>query len=235
MTDCKKQYSILIIEDDRKLNNIISEYLQSAGYAVIQAFTGDEGIHLSFAAKPDLILLDLMLPNISGMQVYQAIRHSYKGIVIMLTARDDDESEIEGLTLGVNDYLRKPVKPEILLLRIKKYLQDKKPDVTQQTTLKFGTLVIQKNTLEVFMSGHPLEMAQSDVKLLILLAECADRLVTRDHIYRQVKGVPYNGFDRAVDTRISHLRRQLGDDPKKPGKIKTVWGKGYIFVSTAWS
>lgn len=227
------QPSILIIEDDQKLNHVMKEFLSDEGFKVEQAFTGDEGINLSLTLDPDVILLDLMLPNISGMQVYQAIRHSYQGIAIMLTARDDDESEIEGLKLGVNDYLRKPVKPEILLLRIKKLLRER--EVNRLTNeLTFGSLIINKETLEVFLDDDKLEMPQSDVLLLIFLAEHADQLLTRDQIYREIKGIPYDGIDRSIDTKISHIRRKLGDDPQTPFKIKTIWGKGYIFISTAW-
>ncbi|WP_192484941.1 MULTISPECIES: response regulator transcription factor [Cysteiniphilum] len=228
------QPSILIIEDDQKLNHIMKEFLSDEGFKVAQAFTGDEGINLSLTLDPDVILLDLMLPNISGMQVYQAIRHSYRGVVIMLTARDDDESEIEGLKLGVNDYLRKPVKPEILLLRIKKLLRENIAVMTSENELVFGSLVINKTTLEVYLNNEKLEMPQSDISLLILLAEHADQLLTRDQIYQEIKGIPYDGIDRSIDTKISHIRRKLGDDPQTPFKIKTIWGKGYIFISTAW-
>ena len=227
------QPSILIIEDDHKLNHIMKEFLSDEGFKVAQAFTGDEGINLSLTIAPDIILLDLMLPNISGMQVYQTIRHSYRGIVIMLTARDDDESEIEGLKLGVNDYLRKPVKPEILLLRIKKLLRESIEVNRLTNELTFGSLIINKGTLEVFLDDDKLEMPQSDVLLLIFLAEHADQLLTRDQIYRKIKGIPYDGIDRSIDTKISHIRRRLGDDPQTPFKIKTIWGKGYIFVSSA--
>lgn len=231
----ERMTEILLIEDDVKLNRLVTRYLTQAGYKIIQAFTGDEGIRLAFEHKPQLIILDLMLPNISGIEVCRTIRSTYNGIICMLTAQTDDETELEGLTLGADEFLKKPIKPDILLLRIKRLLSlsnQKETSINQK--LQFGQLIIDLVKYEAFLNHKLIELSQSDFKLSSYLAQNKDCIVSRNDLYLAVKGVEYDGIDRAIDTKISYLRKILGDDAQNPRRIKTIWGKGYLFVSDAW-
>ncbi len=209
------------------------EFLTQHGYRVIQAYSGDVGIQMILGEKPDLVILDIMLPNFSGIEVCKAVRSAYRGIIIMVTAQDDDESEIESLTLGVDDFIRKPVNPDILLLRANKLLTMTSVD-SNKKVLNYGNLKLDLVKFEVFLSSIQIDISQSDFKLLAYLAENADKIMSREQIYTDIKGIEYNGLDRSIDNKISHLRKILGDDPKKPERIRTVWGKGYLFCSDAW-
>lgn len=207
--------TILLVEDDISLAQWVTEYLTEQGYVVHVCHRGDEVISQVKRLNPQLILLDIMLPGLDGISVCRELRSFYHAPIIMLTARDEEMDEVIGLEVGATDYIIKPVRPRALLARIKSALR--------------------------YSSDTPKTDDQADVNissaeylLLHYLASNAGQVVSRDAVFKATKGREYDGLDRSVDVLISALRKKFHDDPQKPEKIKTIWGRGYLFVTTAW-
>lgn len=232
---------IFLVEDDQKLSNLIAEYLTGQGIAITQIFRGDEALKRIIAESPDLVVLDIMLPGLDGISVCREVRKEYTGPILMLTAKDDDIDQVLGLETGADDYVKKPVLPRVLLARIKALLRRRrywgtKDDKTEESDklITFGQLHIKKNFRRVELEQNTLDLSSLEYDLLVILAENAGRTISRDELYTVVKGHDYDGLDRSIDVAISRLRRKIGDDPQAPSRIKTVWGKGYLFVSDVW-
>lgn len=233
--------SVLLVEDDHKLSALIKEYLVAQGFLVSQVFRGDEAPERIKKECPDLVILDLMLPGQDGFAVCRAVRPEYSGPILMLTARDDDMDQVAGLEMGADDYVKKPVLPRVLLARARALLRrhDNKaalsfPDPETENTLTFGQLHISQTARRVTLNGTPLDFSTAEFDLLCFLAGQAGKIVSRDTLYQALKGYDYDGLDRSMDVAMSRLRKKLGDDSKTPFRIKTVWGKGYLFVPDAW-
>ncbi len=233
---------ILLVEDDVRLAALIQEYLQQQGLEVMIEHRGDRAVKRVPAERPDLIVLDLMLPGRDGLDVCRDIRPSFHGPILMLTARDEDIDQIVGLELGADDYVNKPVQPRVLLARIRALLRRFPGNVSDRiqqnekpaSELVFGTLQIDQPSREVLLDGRPVEMTTNEFELLWLLASRAGEVLNRDLILSTVRGIDYDGLDRSVDISVSRLRRKLGDDSARPSRIKTVRGRGYLFVGDAW-
>jgi DNA-binding response OmpR family regulator len=228
----------MLVEDDMSLAEWFGDYLTEQGYLVTLANRGDIAIELIESDQPDLVILDIMLPVKDGFEVCMAIRPFYHGPILMMTARDHETDEVLGLELGADDYVVKPVKPRVLLSRIKAlFRRISSPEITleiNQNKLIFGELSIDANSRTTTLAGAKVAISSNEFDVLWQLAQAADNVVSRKDLVVQRRGIEYDGFDRSIDVLISRIRKKLGDDASNPYRIKTVWGKGYLFVKGAW-
>ncbi len=224
---------ILVVEDDTSLAAWICDYLSQHKYAVSLASTGGAATAFIAAERPDLVVLDLMLPDKNGFEVCKEVRPYFTKPILMMTASGDEVDEILGLELGADDYITKPVKPRVLLARIKALLR-REPGQQQESNRSFGRLYIDAASKSVSLGGALLDISAHEFDVLWLLACRAGEVVSRTELVSQLRGIEYDGFDRSVDIRISRLRKKLGDSADTPSKIKTVWGRGYLFAPDAW-
>lgn len=230
-------FHILVVEDDKSLADWIQEYLTNQGYRVSVVNRGDTAVAQITSIMPDLVVLDGMLPGLDGLDVCKAVRPDYSGPIVMLTARDEEIDEVLGLEVGADDYLTKPVKPRILLARIKTLLRrhsPASPAVGQRHKIVLSGLSIDQSSRVVTLDNKAIKISSNEFDVLWLLAEKAGQLVTRDELVTKLRGFEYDGFDRSIDLRVSRLRKKLGDDPAEPYRIKTIWGKGYLFAKDGW-
>ncbi len=220
---------ILLVEDDLRLAALIREYLEKNDFRVSHEARGDRVASRLSRERPDLVVLDVMLPGSDGFAVCREIRPAYAGGVIMLTARDEDYDELLGLELGADDYIRKPVEPRLLLARIHTVLRrlDGRRDHGGEA-ITVGDLRVDPASRQALIDGRMLELSTAEFDLLALLARHAGSILSRDDILRHTRGLDYDGADRSIDLRVSRLRRKLGDDPRSPRHIKTVRGRGYL-------
>ena len=230
---------ILLIEDDQRLANLTAEYLRKNDFKVGIEERGDTAESRILNENPDLVILDIMLPGKDGFEVCRGVRSRYKGVILMLTARDEDLDQILGLELGADDYIAKPVQPRLLLARIKALLR--RAPTTQDSDsenaddeLAFGSFRISQATRSTHLGSESIELTTAEFDLLWLLASHAGSVLSRDDLLQQLRGIGFDGLDRSIDARISRLRRKLGDDPENPTRIKTVRGKGYLFSKHDW-
>ncbi len=231
------QKHIFLVEDDERLAALTQEYLEQQRFQVTHEIRGDIAVDRIRESQPDLIILDLMLPGLDGIEVFKQIQPDYKGPVLMLTARDEDIDQIVGLELGADDYVTKPVQPRVLLARINTLLrrQGKTSETPKQNKkIQFGNFLIDSESRQISLDHSSIELTTNEFELLWFLATNAGVIKSREEILSAVRGIEYDGLDRWVDIRISRLRNKLGDDADHPEKIKTVWGKGYLFVKNAW-
>ncbi|WYH55608.1 response regulator [Teredinibacter turnerae] len=229
----QQQENILVVEDDTSLAEWISDYLIDNGYQVTVANRGDTAVELIRSDTPDLVLLDIMLPEKDGFQVCREARAFYSKPILMMTACSEDADEILGLELGANDYVNKPVKPRILLARIKALLRRTEMDAAGHRLI-FGDLVLDKKSKSVKLQNNTIPFSSNEFEVLWLLAESAGHVISRDDLVSKLRGIEYDGFDRSVDVRVCRIRKKLSDDPSNPAKIKTIRGKGYLFAGDAW-
>lgn len=231
---------ILIVEDDERLADLTREYLSTNGLAVSVVNDGLAAIQRIRDDNPDLVVLDLMLPGADGLAVCREVRTTFKNPILMLTARTDDMDQVLGLEMGADDYVPKPVKPRVLLARIRALLRRVEGDAEQAAAgaggarrLEFGELVIDDSARAVLLAGAPVDLTSAEYDLLWLLASNAGKILSREEIFERLRGIPYDGQDRSIDVRISRIRPKIGDDPDNPRRIKTVRSKGYLFVRDA--
>lgn len=228
---------ILLVEDDESLAEWVKDYLSGKGYHVDICERGDTAVERIRQESPDLVLLDGMLPGLDGLDVCKAVREFYCNPIIMLTARDEEIDEVLGLELGADDYLTKPVKPRILLARIKAALRNTPLAQFQEkqcVEISLAGLHIVQSARTVTLDGELIKISSNEFDLLWLLAERAGEVVDREYLVNHLRGFSYDGFDRSIDLRVSRLRKKLGDDSSEPYRIKTIWGKGYLLAKDAW-
>ncbi|POA97443.1 DNA-binding response regulator [Chromobacterium sinusclupearum] len=231
---------ILIVEDDARLAELIAAYLTKHGYQVSLHGRGDTAPAVILDTRPDLVVLDVMLPGREGFDVCRDVRPHYSGRILMMTARDEDVDEILGLELGADDYLAKPVEPRRLLARIRALLRRSGAQaegggvVVENDSITFGQFRISQATREALLGDEQIELTTAEFDLLWLLATHAGQVLSRDDIMSELRGIGFDGLDRSIDARISRLRRKLGDNPDTPARIKTVRGKGYLFSRSDW-
>jgi DNA-binding response OmpR family regulator len=221
---------ILLIEDDARLAAMVAEYLGDAGLRVTIAPNGEQGL-ARLAREPfDAVVLDLMLPDIDGLEVCRRLRATSDVSVLMLTARGDSADRIVGLELGADDYLPKPFEPRELLARLRAVLRRRGGGAQRGDVLRFGELEIDRAARAIRVAGKPAELTAYQFALLLALAEHAGRVMTRDALMDLMKGEPLEAFDRSIDVHISRIRAAVEEDPKKPRRILTVRGAGYVFA-----
>lgn len=235
--DVSPYNTILLVEDDVRLSALVTEYLQKNGLQVETEFRGDTAVKRILELKPDLVVLDLMLPGLDGFEVCKQVRTGYKGPILMLTAKDEDIDQVVGLEIGADDYVVKPAQPRLLLARIRALLRRASKETQTnigKEELQFGTLKIVRDSRVVSINETTIDFTTTEFDLLWLLATHAGDILSRDVISETLTGVEYDGLDRSIDIRISRLRKLLHDDPSKPKGIKTVRGQGYLFVANGW-
>ncbi len=223
-------YRLMLVEDDMELAELICDYLRNYEFNVTHVSNGLDAALKIVVEQPDLVILDVMLPGQSGMDVCRAVREDYLGMILMQTALDDDIDQMMGLELGADDYIVKQVKPRLLLSRIRALLRRNQRISTSSTpssTFEFGALKIDLQKRRVSLNNNEVRLTTAEFELLHLLAKNSGEVVSRDDIVQQIRGYEYDGLDRSIDRRISRLRKTLQDDPNKPQIIKTVRGKGY--------
>jgi len=219
---------ILLIEDDSRLAAMVSEYLGEAGYRVSAAGSGGAGMMLLEREPYDALVLDLSLPDMDGLEVCRRLRATHDIPVLMLTARGDAADRIVGLELGADDYLPKPFEPRELLARLRAILRRTKSGA--RNTLRFGKLEIDRDARAVRVDGSEKSVTAYQFALLVALAENAGRVLSREALMDLVKGEVLEAFDRSIDVHVSRLRAAIEDDPRKPRRIITVRGAGYVFA-----
>ena len=226
--------NILVVEDELSIATLLKYNLEQAGYDVELAHDGQAGLEKALAMKPDLMLLDVMLPKLDGMDVCKEIRmHKMNTPIIMLTARDDEFDKVLGLELGADDYMTKPFSPREVIARVKAVLRRFSPQpAVQQPTEKifeFGDLRVYPDRFEVLLHEQSLEFTPKEFELLVYLIENKNRVLTRDQLLSAVWNYDFAGDTRIVDVHISHLRDKIEENSRKPIFIKTIRGLGYKF------
>ena len=220
---------ILLVEDDARLAGMVSEYLAGAGFRVAVAGRGEAAIERLAREPFDALVLDLMLPDMDGLEVCRRIRAQNDVPILMLTARGDAADRIVGLEIGADDYLPKPFEPRELLARLKAVLRRGKAPVAEKR-MRFGRLEIDSEARVVRVDGREKALTGYQFALLSAFAGNAGRVLSRDQLMDLVKGEPLEAFDRSIDVHVSRIRAAIEDDPKKPRRILTVRGAGYVFA-----
>jgi DNA-binding response OmpR family regulator len=232
MTDTEPKPTLLIIDDDEKLNALLTEYFDGFGFRSVSVTDPAAGLRRLERLRPDLVVLDVMLPGMNGFDVCKEIRRNSNVPIIMLTARGEVTDRIVGLELGADDYLPKPFEPRELVARIQSVLRRGRPDDGDQT-LQFGDLGIDRTTRTATLADTPLNLTTNEFDALLLLVGKPGRVFSRDEILNTLRGIDCEAFNRSVDITMSRLRQKLQDDPKAPRFIKTVWASGYVFIGQA--
>lgn len=226
---------ILLVEDDLRLAKLIEQFLQQNNFKVTVLTTGENAPEIILKHQPDLVILDIMLPKMDGFTICKTLRKSFTQPIIFLTAKDSDFDHVLGLEIGADDYIIKPVVPHVLLAHINVVLRrSQQVKTSENQDITIGELTILKKARQVFYRKQLVDLTSHEFELLWLLARHAGEPLSRDLIHNAMIGREYDGLDRSVDVRISRLRKKLHDDPSTPYKIITVWGKGYLFSTTAW-
>jgi DNA-binding response OmpR family regulator len=220
---------VLLIEDDPRLAEMVSEYLGRAGFRVAHACDGRTGLAMHAREPFDALVLDLMLPDMDGLEVCRELRSRSSTPVLMLTARGDAADRIVGLEMGADDYLPKPFEPRELLARLKAILRRGQPG-TPALLLRFGRLDIDADARTVSVDGVEKPLTGYQFGILVAFARNAGRVLTRDALMDLLKGEPLEAFDRSIDVHVSRIRAAIEDDPRKPRRIVTVRGAGYVFA-----
>jgi len=221
--------TILIIDDDKKLNELLIDYLKKFSFNVRAATHPVEGLKTISLNLPDLIILDVMLPDMDGFEVCRKIRKDHSVPIIMLTARGDITDRIVGLELGADDYLPKPFEPRELVARIQSVLR-RTSEKVKKDILIIGKLKIDYNRHSVKIEGREIELTAMEYEVLTVFVKNYGIVLNRDQIIEKIKGLDWDSFDRSIDVLISRLRQKINDDPKEPTFIKTIWGTGYMFI-----
>ncbi|MEN9022312.1 MAG: response regulator transcription factor [Verrucomicrobiales bacterium] len=231
-----KKPRILLVEDDLKLAALVKEYLESDQFEVDVETRGDTAANRILTDKHDLVILDVMLPGLDGFEVCKRVRPDFDGPILMLTARSEEVDEVIGLEMGADDYMSKPVRPRLLLARMRTLLRRVQLNETPGTIseecalIELTDLQIDATQRSVLLKGHPIYLTTAEFDLLWFLAQRPGEVVTRDQIFEKVIGMPYDGLDRSADLRITRLRKKLGDDGKQPSRIKSIRSVGYLLA-----
>ena len=223
--------SILIAEDDRPLASLVRRVLEKDGFACEVVHRGDDAVHQMRRAPADLVLLDLMLPGLDGFTVCKRIRPWFRGPILMFTARGEDGDQILGLEIGADDYVVKPVQPQVLLARIRALLRRATP--TAMPEVRYGPLRICFSERQAYVDDEPLGLTSAEFDCIALLAQHAGRVLDRDFLYRELRGTQYDGIDRSIDLRVSRVRAALRAVHATLDPIRTVHGRGYMFRDRA--
>jgi two-component system alkaline phosphatase synthesis response regulator PhoP len=221
--------TILIVEDETELVKVLRSYLEQAGFHVLTASRGDNGLSTWEQKRPDLVLLDLNLPGMDGLDVARAIRRKSDTPIIMLTARVEEADQLVGLELGADDYIPKPFSPRLVVARVRALLRRASSTPSTPQVLRVSDLVIDLEAHTVKRSDTLLELTPTEFNLLVAMAAQPGRAFTRLQLLESSQGVAYEGYERTIDAHIKNLRAKLEPEPKKPHYVETVFGVGYRF------
>lgn len=218
---------ILVVDDEKRIVEILQAYLERDGYQVIAAYDGRSALELARSNSPDLIILDLMLPEVSGWDVCRELRRESDVPIIMLTARDDTTDKIIGLELGADDYVTKPFDPKEIISRARAVLRRSDVKTVSKSTIKVGEIMIDTNKRLVRRGDRNIELTPIEFDLLRVMAENPGRVYSRMQLLDKVQGDAYEGYERTVDSHIKNLRKKLELNPEHPVYIITIYGVGY--------
>lgn len=225
---------ILVVDDEQKIVKLVRSYLEAAGFRVVTAYDGQEALNVFRHEQPDLIVLDLMLPRVDGLDVARTIRRSSDVPIIMLTARVEEPDRLVGLELGADDYVTKPFSPRELVARVRAVLRRAAlagENVRERTEIiRAGDLTLDMGRREARLAGRPLELTALQFDMLAVLARRPGHVFTRMQLLDAVQGEAFDGYERTIDAHIKNIRRALNDDPRQPRYILTVRGVGYKFA-----
>jgi DNA-binding response OmpR family regulator len=223
---------ILVVDDEQKIVEVVKSYLEHSGYTVYPAYDGKQALSLFSEVRPSLIVLDLMLPDVSGEDICKTIRKESRVPIIMLTAKAEEENILKGLDIGADDYITKPFSPKLLVARVNAVLRRVADDpVTLSSVISFynGDLVIDNSKHEIKKQGMSVNLTPKEYRILLTLIKYPQKTFTRDELINMALGDDFEGFDRTVDTHIKNLRQKIETDPKLPQYLLTVHGIGYKF------
>ena len=221
--------TILVVDDDKKIVDLVSLYLKRDGYSVLAAYDGQEALDTARRKQPDLIVLDLLLPELDGTDVCRLLRAESSVPIIMLTARSTDDDKLLGLDIGADDYLTKPFNPRELVARIRAVLRRATPDEEPVEDVRFGDLTVSFVRHEVFLQSRPVSLTPTEFRLLETLVKNPGRAFSRADLLDRAFGYDYDGVERTVDVHIMNLRRKIEPEPGRPRFVTTVPGVGYRF------
>ena len=228
-----QHYRILIIDDDADLNALLTEYLGRFGHELRSAITAARGLLELRRELPDLVILDIMLPDMDGLTLCREISGEFDVPIVMLTARGEVADRVLGLELGADDYLAKPFEPRELVARIQSVIRRSSSRVPMAQSLEFDGLRLEKETRRVALDGNSVELTTMEVELLMTLMQSHGRVLSRNYLIERLRGIDAEVYDRSIDMLVSRLREKLGDDAQSPRFIKTVRLTGYQFVGAA--
>ena len=221
---------ILVVDDEQRIAHLVRDYLQAAGFQVLTAYDGPTALAQFRHEHPDLIVLDLNLPGMDGIDVTRAIRQEAQTPIIMLTARVEETDRIIGLELGADDYVPKPFSPRELVARVRAVLRRTSPAESAAVPFRTGALTLDPDKRLAYREGQALSLTTTEFDLLLVLARNPGRVYSRMELLDRVQGVAYEGYERTVDVHIKNLRKKIEPDPRHPRYILTVYGAGYRFA-----
>ena len=224
------QYSILIVDDDIKLVQLLKTYFDKEGFIVYTANDGLDALQAARETKPDIMVLDLMLPGLDGWDVCRRIRRENDLPIIMLTARDEESDRLVGLEIGADDYVTKPFSPKEVVARVKAVLRRTNKQVVQKEPIKAGGITIDIERHQVMKGNESVELTPTEFKILEVLASNIGKVFSRLQIVEQTQGYTFEGYERTIDAHVKNLRHKLENNPKVPQYIVTVYGIGYKFA-----
>ena len=227
------QYSVLLVDDDPKIAKLLQSYFEKEDFAVFTALDGITALQLFRDKKPDILVLDLMLPGMNGLDVCRQIRREKETPILMLTARDEETDRLIGLELGADDYVSKPFSPREVVARAKAILRRSRKAADKKEPFKIGKFTVDTAGYTVAADGNPFDLTPTEYKIFELLATHAGQVFTRLQMVEQVQGIAFEGYERTIDAHVKNLRRKIGDNPKDPRIIQTVYGVGYKFAGDA--
>lgn len=219
--------TILVVDDEKQIVEVLSAYLEREGYRVIAAYDGRTALDAALKESPDLILLDLMLPEINGFDICRLVRDESGVPIIMLTARDDEMDKVLCLEVGADDYITKPFSPREVLARVRAVLRRASSEPAGQERIRVGGLDIDMARHEVTKAGAPVQLTPTEFKILEAMAKSPGRVFTRLQLIDYAQGYSFEGYERTIDAHIKNLRQKIEDNPKQPNYIVTVFGVGY--------
>ena len=221
--------TILIIEDEPKVARVARDYLEKNGYRVLVANDGNSGLAMARGEKPDLLVLDLMLPGMDGLDVCRALRRESDLPIIMLTARAEETDRLIGLEIGADDYISKPFSPRELVARVRALLRRAKGRVYQSGIVRVGEMEINTDNHSVILAGETIHLTRIEFNLLETMTRHPGQIFSRAQLLENLHGVAYIGYDRSIDAHVKNLRRKIEEDPANPKYILTVYAVGYKF------
>lgn len=224
---------VLVVDDEPKITKLARDYLEQAGFLVLIASDGKDALALARRERPDMVVLDLNLPQLDGLDVARQMRRESQVPIIMLTARAEETDRLIGLELGADDYITKPFSPRELVARVRAVLRRVRGDVHQSGVIRVRDLEIDLQGNRVMRSGQSLRLTRTEFTLLAMLAQSPGQTFTREQMIDRVHGVIYEGYDRSIDSHIKNIRRKVEEDPLNPTYILTVYGVGYKFTDEA--
>ncbi len=222
---------IMVVDDEKKIVQLVKAYLERDGYRVLAAYDGQEALNLAQREKPDLVVLDLMLPGLSGLDVCRSLRQESDVPIIMLTARAEETDKLVGLDLGADDYVTKPFSPRELVARVRAVLRRTEPTPMVERVAR-GDITVDLVRHEAWVRGNLIPLTPTEFELLATLIQSPGRVFTRLQLLDKVLGLEYEGYERTIDAHVKNLRQKIEADPRNPRYVVTVYGVGYKFQET---